>query len=230
MQKFYVYRHIRKDTNSIFYVGKGNGNRCKRHNGRNRYWKSIVQKANGFDVEFIVKDIDEELAFLVEQEAIDAYKRFGFSLANISAGGEGTSGMKHTQEAKDKVSKANKGKKKTEQQKKLISIQSTGRKHSEETKAYLSAINKNRVLTEEQKQKIIDAHKGRKLTEETKQKISKKHLALNKTMSAEHRKTISDLHKGKKQSPEQISKRIQARLDTLAKRKQMNQGALNACH
>jgi hypothetical protein len=93
---FYVYEHIRNDTNSIFYVGKGKANRAYTARNRNEHWHNVVNKAQGFTVKFVVKDVDEELAYLAEEERIDQLKRLGIKLANINAGGAGVgSGDKH---------------------------------------------------------------------------------------------------------------------------------------
>jgi hypothetical protein len=92
---FYVYEHIRNDTNAIFYVGKGKKERAYRVNNRNEYWKNIVNKT-GYTVRFVVKDVDEELAYLAEEERIDQLKKLNIKLANINAGGAGVgSGDKH---------------------------------------------------------------------------------------------------------------------------------------
>jgi hypothetical protein len=102
---FYVYEHIRLDTNAVFYVGKGNGGRCFEVRRRNQYWKRVVSKAGGFYVRIVVDKIDEELAFLAEQELIAKLKLQGLTLTNITDGGEGTSGYRHTDEARIKFSK-----------------------------------------------------------------------------------------------------------------------------
>jgi len=92
---FYVYEHIRNDTNAIFYVGKGKNNRAYTKRDRNDHWHNIVNKV-GYTVKFVVKDVDEELAYLAEEERIDQLKRLGIKLANINAGGVGVgSGDKH---------------------------------------------------------------------------------------------------------------------------------------
>ena len=92
---FYVYEHIRNDTNAIFYVGKGKKERAYRVNNRNQYWHNIANKT-GFTVRFVVKNVDEELAYLVEQERIDQLEKLGIKLANICPGGKGVgSGDKH---------------------------------------------------------------------------------------------------------------------------------------
>lgn len=93
---FYVYEHIRNDTNAIFYVGKGKANRAYTVRNRNEHWHNVVNKAQGFTVKFVVKDVDEELAYLAEEERIDQLKRLGIKLANINVGGSGVgSGDKH---------------------------------------------------------------------------------------------------------------------------------------
>ena len=102
---FYVYEHIRLDTNAVFYVGKGKGRRCFEARRRNQHWKRVVAKAGGFDVRVVVDKIDEELAFLAEQELITKLKLQGASLANLTDGGEGASGYRHTDKAKTKFSK-----------------------------------------------------------------------------------------------------------------------------
>jgi hypothetical protein len=88
---FYVYEHIRNDTNAIFYVGKGKNNRAYAKRDRNEYWHNIVNKV-GFTVRFVAKDLDEELAYFVEEERIDQLKRLGIKLTNLTLGGEGASG------------------------------------------------------------------------------------------------------------------------------------------
>ena len=55
------------------------------------------------NVEIIVENIDEELSFLVEMETIDAYKKRGITLSNLTNGGEGASGLIHSEEHKAKL-------------------------------------------------------------------------------------------------------------------------------
>jgi hypothetical protein len=86
---FYVYEHYRQDTNAVFYVGKGKGYRSGSKHDRNQHWHNIVKKADGFSVKFVAKDVDEELAYLCEQERISQLKQLGVSLVNLTIGGEG---------------------------------------------------------------------------------------------------------------------------------------------
>ena len=138
---FYVYEHIRPDTGMVFYVGKGKGRRDKATTNRNIYWNRIVNKAGGFSVKRIAIDLDEELAFLVEQERIDQLKRLNFKLCNITEGGEGCSGLQHTPEAKAKI----------------------GIRHSQES--YYNGAAKRKLLypfTEEHIKNMSESHKGDK--------------------------------------------------------------------
>ena len=85
--KFYVYRHIRLDTNTPFYVGKGS-NRRARKRGRNIYWDRIVKKAN-YKIEILKYFNDEEEAYDFERTLISLYKSLGYCEANLAAGGLG---------------------------------------------------------------------------------------------------------------------------------------------
>lgn len=92
---FYVYEHIRNDTNAVFYVGKGKEYRANSKKDRNKYWHHVVNKANGFIINYVAKDLNEEMAYLVEQERIDQLKRLNIKLTNLTLGGEGASGGEH---------------------------------------------------------------------------------------------------------------------------------------
>jgi hypothetical protein len=107
---FYVYEHIRLDTNAIFYVGKGCGARICSKDKRNKHWQSIVNKA-GYKGRVIVESHDEELVFFAEQERIDQLRKLGLKLANqTDGGGGGIKGYRHTSESRQLISKNVKGK------------------------------------------------------------------------------------------------------------------------
>ena len=108
--RFYVYVHIRLDTNEVFYVGKGTKARKDRTSLRNRYWNRIVSKA-GFKAEIIKDGLEESEAFALEIEKIKEYKDLGYNLVNSTNGGEGQSGRKHSLETIEKMRQAKLGKK-----------------------------------------------------------------------------------------------------------------------
>lgn len=108
---FYVYTHIRLDTGTIFYVGKGRHNRALRKE-RNPHWKNIVGKV-GYKIEFVEKNMTEEAAFNLEKELILNFKKLGQCETNYSSGGEGCSGYVWTQDQKRRLSEVQKSKSET---------------------------------------------------------------------------------------------------------------------
>lgn len=121
--KFFIYRHIRPDTNEVFYIGKGNNINPKKPlyermnitKKRNKIWQSIVLKNNGvFKVEILFECETEEECNSKEIEFIELYGRKDLNkgtLANLTNGGEGSLGIITKQETRDKLSLKFKGEK-----------------------------------------------------------------------------------------------------------------------
>jgi len=143
-KKYYVYRHIRLDTNTPFYVGKGKDKRCFSNKYRNKYWHNIVNSV-GYDIEIMLDNLTEQEAITKEIEFIKLYKSLGYCEANMTDGGEGLSGYKHSDLTKKRWSEIRKGR---------------------------PCGNKGFKMSQSQKQKISDALKGRKLSKNTRDKIS----------------------------------------------------------
>jgi hypothetical protein len=150
-RRFYVYEHWRPDKGVCFYVGKGSGTRAYNMSSREPHHKAIRKKlmAMGLSVEIRIfaSNLTEVEAFEVERERIAHFRSKGSCLSNITDGGGGTSGHRHTdetkekmrisqgkrgpraalsQEAKDKISKSNRGNKKR-----------LGKTHTDEVKSAL---------------------------------------------------------------------------------------------
>jgi len=235
---FYVYEHIRKDTGAIFYVGKGHGNRANHPYKRNAYWKNVVNKANGFTVNYVAKDIDEELSLLCEMERINQLKKLGYKLTNATNGGDGISGYRHTKESKEKIGQyvatrigannPNYGKKQSVETiaKRVAKMTGElhpfyGKSHTEETKKKISENRKGKNVgadnpsfgkkhTDETKRKISEAGKGRKASDETKAKLSASlKIALNRPEVKEKQRLN---HLGKVNSPETRKKISEAKI------------------
>lgn len=181
-KEFYVYAHTRNDTGDIFYIGKGHGTRATRFSGRNRHWTGIARK-HGFCVVILESNLEEIECYQREEFFIEKYKAEGASLVNLNNGGRNVmSGMKHTDEARKK-----------------ISLSSKGRTISKETRKKLSKIARGRIIAPEKIKRGKDSpFYGRKLTQEHRKRISD---ALKGKMP----KFLPD-NKGRKHSLENIEK------------------------
>ena len=238
---YYVYIYWRLDTNEVFYVGKGHGDRWKRLDKRNKHFKNIINKYPTM-CEIVKENLTENKAFYWEEEIIrilvfeygysidisnNRSREKGYHLANMTWGGDGTSGMNpwdmvnenRREEWKIKISEATKGKNhpmygkhhseetKEKMKKNHWSKNSginpfKGKHHSEETKKKLSEINKELYKNKENHPRY-----GKQHSEETKEKIGEKakerfkdknnHPMYGKHLSEETRKKISESHKGK---------------------------------
>lgn len=123
-----VYRHIRLDTNKVFYIGIGNEKRpySKR---RNKHWQNVVNKSD-YVVEVIAENLSLEDACELEMFLISEY---GIeNLTNINCGGEGQ--FNPDAETRYKIGSGQRGKKHSEQTRMKMSKSQQGRKHSDESK------------------------------------------------------------------------------------------------
>jgi hypothetical protein len=188
--KFYTYAHYKADTKEIFYIGKGSGNRAFVKHKRSIHWNSIVDK-HGLHVEILAKWETEDGALTHEKFLISTFRSMGFSLCNMTEGGDGITSESWTPELRQVLSKSRLGKKLSDETRKRMSISATGRPMSKE------AIEKTAAF-----------HRGRKRGEETLRKMSEslKGKNLGRVWSKESKDKISALHKGSKRSEESKAK------------------------
>ena len=102
-----VYQHRIPNKGDIFYIGIGKDKkRAFTKSNRNEFWHNVVNKY-GYEIEILVEDVSWEVACEIEKELIKKYgrrcKNQG-TLVNITEGGEGVLGLKHTEQAKAKMS------------------------------------------------------------------------------------------------------------------------------
>lgn len=186
MNNFYIYRYIRLDTNTPFYIGKGLSKRFRdRSSGRNQYFKNII-KTIPYEVEIMIYDLSEQEAFEKEIELIKLYKDLGYCEANLTSGGEGSSGRKMSEKTKEKLREANKNRKITDETRAKLSAASKGRPGP--NKGKLSP-NKGKKMSPKAKLKLSEACKGRRHTPESKLKMSKSRK--RRTFTVEHKANLS---------------------------------------
>jgi hypothetical protein len=104
---YYVYVHKKKNSDIIFYVGKGKLNRHKSLSGRNLHWKNTAKK-NGWYSVIVKNNLVEEEALELEEFMIETIGLENLCNKNYFNGGK--SGFLHTIESKEKMSIAKKGK------------------------------------------------------------------------------------------------------------------------
>ena len=143
--------------------GKGYSNNNHFTNAINYYdW-------DNFEHIVIARGLTEEEAKWLEVELIRELDttngEYGY---NITKGGEGTNGLKHSEETRKKLSEINKGK-----------------SLSEEHKKNISKAKKGCEVTEGARKKMSESHKG------------ENNAMYGKSLSEEHKKNISKANKGK---------------------------------
>ena len=166
---YYVYAYLRKTDLTPYYIGKGCLKRYKE-----KY--SITIPSDISRIVFLETNLTELGAFAIERRMIKWYGRKDLGtgiLRNKTDGGEGSSGLIHTQETRDKLSVAGKGKPKPPRTKEHTDkIQAsrkingkpganTGRTFSEEHCANLSSSAKKRIQSKDTCTKISITMKGR---------------------------------------------------------------------
>lgn len=106
MNNYILYRHIRLDKNEPFYIGiSDNYDRPFSKHSRNKYWKNVIANTD-YRVEIILDGLTRNEVEQKEIEFISLYGRKNLgvgTLVNLTDGGTGGLGLKHTQEAKAKM-------------------------------------------------------------------------------------------------------------------------------
>jgi hypothetical protein len=216
----YLYRHIRLDKQEVFYLGIGsdeNYERANSTNNRNQYWHNIAK--NGYEVEIVLDNLTWEEACEKEKELIKLYGRKDLNegtLVNMTDGGEGILGLKHTEETVKKIVENNTKKVECPHCNKIGGYVVMRRYHFDNCKV-LTGKDKHvgHSISEETKKKIGKAnsisHKGKKKSEEwvNLMKVRNKgnKYCLGHKLTIEHKEKISLSLLGKKHS-EETKKRL----------------------
>lgn len=183
----YVYMLIDSRNNTPFYVGKGNGDRCNFHVKEAIYYKkrkslklskirSILNDGHEVTVVKVEDNVSDEMAMDFECLLISEMRSHGFELTNMTDGGDGALGYKHSESHKEYMSTLQKGRVISESHKLKMR-----KPKSDEGRANIAKARKEStyIPSTETKLKIslalksrISPMKGRKQTEEARQKMS----------------------------------------------------------
>ena len=151
---FYVYTHHRATDGAIFYVGKGTKGRAHKTDGRNVHWKRVVAKY-GYYVTIVADGLTESDALSKEIAIIAELGKI--ALCNMTDGGEGMSGYRHSETGKSKISASKVGKRRPAEAVEKMRQSKLGKKASEATR-----------------QKMSDARKGYSHSPEAVEKMRQK--------------------------------------------------------
>lgn len=99
--KYYVYVWKIKETDEVFYVGKGCGDRYKNLRNRNKFFLDMYNSHDCY-VQIAYNYLDEETAYDIEYLLVQYFKTKG-RLTNQTDGGDGTRGFKMPKEAINKI-------------------------------------------------------------------------------------------------------------------------------
>ena len=163
IKKYYVYIYFVIETNEIFYVGKGSGNRA--WTGKRNKFCEDMKATHNWDVKILKNNLYEEDAFVYEQQYILEFKDNN-RLTNQTKGGDGISGYVMPKEVKLKISKSSKEKWETDFE--FRENQLYHRKHgiyvSDEFRKKMSLVTKGE----------LNGNYGNNWTDEMKENLSKK--------------------------------------------------------
>jgi hypothetical protein len=105
---FYTYAHFRESDGKAFYIGKGKGQRAWAVSRRSGWWQKTSAK-HGLKVQILAKWPTEDEAFQHERLLIATFRELRHPLVNLTDGGEGFAGGKHTPETRAAISASSKG-------------------------------------------------------------------------------------------------------------------------
>jgi hypothetical protein len=207
-EKYYVYHIINPITFRLFYVGKGEGYRCRQHltdkkeyahNKRlNGYIRNLIKNNTPPTIIKIAENLTEEYAYELEELEIKKYGRVGFEengiLLNILESGRPPSfrgedhpfyGKIHTEETKRKISET---KKKQFSEGMIHPL--LGKNHTKESKEKNRQKHLGKKHSPETIEKIRNAGLGRKQTDYQKQKAREANQKTWKIITPEEEEVI----------------------------------------
>jgi hypothetical protein len=215
---FYVYVIFRPDDGTPCYVGKGRGDRYRRKRRNNHRLQRLFEKYAGDLPVIIVRSaLPEKVAFEIERAFIAAIGRGRRGpLVNMTDGGEGPSGMRHTEASRKKIAaghtperralaaeagRSTRGRKHSDEARLKMSISRTGMKHPPEFGIAISARLTGKPRPESVRLKVSATLTGRKCGPQSPEWVAARVESRKKTMA---------IRPPEKQSAERVAARVAA--------------------
>ena len=158
---FYVYAHLDPISNQVRYIGKGKERRAWSFSHRKGHHKNWISKLKKLGLKplvlILVDNLTEEKALQKEKELILTYT----GLTNLTIGGDGISGFKHSEEFKTWIKEFNTGKKQSQEAIANMVKTKIGKPRSEQAKKNISMARVGIKFSEEHKRKLSEARRKR---------------------------------------------------------------------
>ena len=180
------------------------------------WMKSVLTHNNEVQIIVVEDSLTESQAFDREIFYIRHYRQLGHRLTNLTDGGEGPSGHKHTEEARRKIAAAGTGRLHTEESKQQIRKSLAGKEVSPATRQKIGTANTGNRHTEEARKKISAASTARMESAETKDAV------LKVLHSKESRKKAALSNTGKKRTVESKTLMSKRQKDTMTEARKQN--------
>ena len=141
MSNFGAYIHAKPDG-TPFYVGKGKRKRMRDfYTARSQWHKNITAKYGRDNIiTHFMECSSEDNAFALEVGLIKTMKANGYTLCNLSDGGEGPSGYKHDPETVERVRQQNLGRVQSDEERQLRSEALKGKSKPPRTASHTALI------------------------------------------------------------------------------------------
>ena len=205
----YVYIYYDPERGEPIYVGKGSSGRDVSHLRRKDMhpltFRLTSMKRAGIKpmIQRVCDNVDDELAMLVEQEAISLLGRKDLGLGpllNMTDGGDGAAGKIVSEATRVLMSRVRTGEKRSEEACANISAAKKGQKYSAEARVNMSKGHIGILYSPERNAKVSASLKGHPVSDETRAKISssaqkrvgEKNAMFGKLHSAETRQKIAE--------------------------------------
>jgi|DEB0MinimDraft_6_1074348.scaffolds.fasta_scaffold03461_6 hypothetical protein len=179
MNEYYTYAYLREDG-TPYYIGKGKENRAYSNK------RKIKPPKDKNRILILKQNLTEKESFNHEIYMIFIFgkKTNGGILYNITDGGEGVSGMKHTDDSKEKIGKAFRGKKLTPEHIEKLRKSKLG-----------NTWNRGRVVPQSQREKIRQTMLGVKHTPERRKNQSLAKLGVKHSPERNSKKSLTNTGK-----------------------------------